>query len=52
VSKVRARDIILAAGKDKDDAASTYIAIPAKGETQPRLKSQEAFLFEIKLKHS
>ena len=52
VSEVRTRDIILAAGKDKDDAASTYVAIPVKGGTQPRLKSQEAFLFEIKLKHS
>lgn len=49
-NKVRSRDIILAAGKDKDEKGSV-IAIPDTGGGG-RLKSGEIAPFEIRLKHN
>ena len=49
-SKVRSRDIILAAGKDKDQEGSV-IAIPDTGGGG-RLKSGEIAPFEIRLRHN
>src|ERR1700730_14481273 len=49
-SKVRSRDIILAAGKDKDSNGSV-VAIPDTGGGG-RLKSGEIAPFEIRLKHN
>ncbi len=49
-SKVRSRDIILAAGKDKDSNGSV-VAIPDEGG-KGRLKSGEIAPFEIRLKHN
>lgn len=45
------RDIILAPGKDKD-AKQTYVAIPIKPGGDGRLKSREAVVFEMRLKHT
>jgi hypothetical protein len=49
-SKIRSRDIILAAGKDKD-AAGSVVAIPDNGGGG-KLKSGEIAPFEIRLKHN
>ena len=49
-SKVRSRDIILAAGKDKDTNGSV-VAVPDNGGGG-RLKSGEIAPFEIRLKHN
>lgn len=49
-TKVRSRDIILAAGKDKDTSGSV-VAVPDTGGGG-RLKSGEIAPFEIRLKHN
>jgi len=49
--KVRSRDIILAAGKDKQSEGSV-VAIPDKGGVAGRLKSGDVATFEIRLKHN
>jgi len=50
-SKVRSRDIILAAGKDKDPQGSV-VAIPDDNGHGGKLKAGEAAPFEIRLKHN
>lgn len=49
-TKVRSRDIILAAGKDKDSSGSV-VAVPDNGNGG-KLKSGEIAPFEIRLKHN
>ena len=50
-SGLKSRDIILAPGKDKG-SKETYVAIPIKSGGDGRLKSKEAVVFEVRLKHS
>lgn len=47
---IRTRDIILSAGKDKEDK-NTYVAVQKDGGAEGRLKSGEILAFEIRLKH-
>ena len=49
-SGLHSRDIILAPGKDKN-TKETYVAIPIKAGDTGRLKPQETFVFELRLKH-
>lgn len=50
-SGLRSRNIILAPGKDKG-SKETYVAIPIRSGGDGRLKSKEAVVFEMRLKHS
>jgi len=50
-SGLRSRNIILAPGKDRR-SKETYVAIPIKSGSDGRLKSKEAVVFEMRLKHS
>jgi len=49
-SGLMSRDIILAAGKDKD-AKETYVAIPITASSDGRLKAKQVVVFEMRLKH-